>query len=380
MKTFKQFISESAIYKQLEDARDIDDPVDRAIAMYTIDSMYKYEINDVIEDAIEKYPNSKPVTLYRGMNFAKKEEYDLFMNDMNDGKVKFNDCSSWTPRKATAEQFARTRPTYMEFMSRNMWDEISAQNSKNEKIRGYRGIILSTNVEAGRALDISLSSYARESEMILPSGEYKVEAIDEIKTFKDDLANSDVNAEIAKMKLGKSSDRNKDQDKFLEYLIQHHKDDFSDASKSKIFKLMSFDKFRYEIEIVQQDRWNFTKHPTIGVASNARHLDSILNMESFLLPEDLEKVKNTSRPEVLKLFKDIRKNYKEGYVIDWRNEYITDIVKKLDLQSEYISLMRDTVGETYRNTTSREHNRKIVTQDDVRKEADRILSLLKSIG
>lgn len=370
---FKTFINESAIHDRMNDAERIHDPVDKAIAKYVLDPMYSYEVDSVINQAIKKYPNPSAVKLYRGINFTSKEEFDKFMNDVEDGKVKFKSATSWSPNRKTAEQFAKSRPSYMEFMSRDSWDEISKQRKAKERITGYRGIIISTDAGKHTALDLSQTKYQAESEMILPPGSYSVD-IEQVKSFKDILSDSDVNAEIAKMTKEKKTDR--DQEKFLEFIWTHHKEQFNDESKAKVFQLMAFRPFAYEIKFHEADKL-FYKHDTLDVDTNARQITILAGMSKFLLDKDVEKIKSASRSSFKKMLADVKKLYKEGAVISW--EDVGEISEFLGLKAEYVNLLKSTIGKTYNNTTTREHNRKINTHDAIRKETDRIVALLKSI-
>jgi hypothetical protein len=370
---FKTFITESSIHDQMNDAERINDPVDKAIAKYVLDPMYSYEVDLIIEKGIKKYPNTDAVKLYRGINFRTKEEFEKFMSDLDDGKVKFKSSTSWSPKKQVAEQFAKSRPSYMEFMSRDSWDEISKQSKAKERITGYRGIIISTEIGKDEALDLSRTKYQAEPEMILPPGTYKLD-IEQVKSFKDILSDSDVNTEIAKMTKEKKTDR--DQEKFLEFIWAHHKEQFNDESKAKVFQLMAFRPFYYEIEFRKADKL-FYKHDTIKVDTNARHVTILDSMSNFLLDKDVEKIKSASRSSFKKMLVDVKKLYKEGAVISW--EDIGDVADFLGLKTEYINLLKSTIGKTYNDTTTREHNRKINTHDAIKKETERLVALLNSI-
>jgi hypothetical protein len=376
MGRFVQFLAESAIYDKMDDARRVNDPVDRAIAMYTLDPTYKFEIDDVIEDAIERYGNDSAMTVYRGLNFSSKEDFDKFMGDANDGNVNFDSISSWAPTRGIAHQFAVTKPSYMEFMSPEAWGEIAKQSKTRERIAGYRGVILSTEIKPNTAVDVYQSEYGKEREFILPAGSYSVE-VEQILTYKDTMATSSVDAEIEK--LVKSGASKGDATKFLEYLFAHHPNEFSDKSKAHVGKIIDIEPFRYHINVERQDDrgvFNERDHLSIGTVA----LERITPLLPFLLPKDVERIKRQSRPIFLKMLKEIEELYEPGMTINWRHGQPGDAAEMLGVRQEFINTIRRTVGKTYGDTTGTEHNRSIQTTADVRKEADRIVALLKSFG
>ena len=86
-----------------------------------------------------------------------------------------------------------TRPSYMEFMDSENMKLISAARKNHERVVGYRGVILETSIKAGVGIDVNRSKFAKESEVILPSGSYKI-SVTEI------LKNSDRFSEFSSLK------------------------------------------------------------------------------------------------------------------------------------------------------------------------------------
>lgn len=376
MGRFVKFVAESAIYDKMNRARDIDDPVDRAIAQYVLDPMYSYEIAEVIEQAVKRYGNESPGVVYRGLNFSDKEDFDKFVADVRDGVVEFDSISSWAPDRRTAEQFARTKPSHMEFMSPEAWGEISKQSKAKERITGYRGVILSTTIKAGVGLDMQRTEYGAEREIILPGGKYRVE-IEEIKTFNDILGDSSVDAEVAKLVAGGSLDK-KETHAFLEYMFAHRPTEFSDKAKAGVFKLLSPKPFRYVIDVEPANETWGIKDTSLNIS--ILRLDMLESLKPFILQRDYDKLIAASRPVFKKMLAEIKSLYEPGMIIDWRNENPAKIADMLDLRSEYIKTMRETIGKTYQDTSTPERNRTINTHDAIRDEAARVMRLLKSIG
>jgi hypothetical protein len=371
MGRFIDFLKESAIKDRMNDANKIRDPIERAIAKYVLDPFHAHEVAEVIHDAIERYGNDEPMTIYRGLNFSSKEEYDSFMRQVDSGKIKFESISSWSPSRKQALVFAKTKPSYMEFMSASMWSNISNQSKAKERITGYRGVVLKTEIPAGKGLDIRKTGFGVESEVILPAGAYNVE-IEELKTFKDTIADDDVNSIVSRMQK-KDYDSDTDMQKMLEYIMHHHPEEFNDESKGKIFKLLAIGTFKYEVRSYGQDDW-FRKFPTIDIYMSK--FDALQNLSKFFLKTDYETVLRKSKPVFLQMLKDIEAAWKPGTVFEWNHGEPGTIAEMLGCRPQYISMLQRTVGADYKNTTTREHNRKVT---DLDAEAKRVVALLKSM-
>lgn len=372
MGRFIDFLKESAINDQMNNANKIRDSVDRAIAKYVLDPFHSYAVADVIHKAIERYGNDEPITIYRGLNFSNKEDYDSFMKSVTDNTIEPESITSWSPSRKQAAVFAKTKPSYMEFMSASSWADISAQSKAKERITGYRGIVLKTEIDAGKGLDIRKTKYGAESEIILPAGTYRVE-IEEIKTFKDSVADSDVNTIVAGMEK-EDYDNDSDKQKMLEYIMHHHPEEFNDKSKSKIFKLLAIGAFKYKVKPLEKDNIGFVKFPTIQIYMT--NFQTLGNLSKFFLQSDYDSLLRKSRPIFLQMLKDIESAWETGTVFDWNHGEPGVIAEMLGCRKEYISMLQRTVGADYRNTTTREHNRKVT---DLNAEAKRVVAMLNSM-
>jgi hypothetical protein len=372
MGRFIDFLKESAINDQMRDTNKIRDPIKRAIAKYVLDPYHSFAVAAVIHDAIKEYGNDEPITIYRGLNFSSREDYDSFMKSIKNGSIAPESITSWSPSKKQALIFAKTKPSYMEFMSASSWAEISAQSKAKERITGYRGILLKTEIAAGAGLDVQKTGYGAESEIILPAGTYQVE-IEEIKTFKDTIADSDVNAVVASMEK-EDYDNDSDKQKMLEYIMHHHPEEFNDKSKSKIFKLLAIGTFKYDVKFFEKDPWGIVKFPTVDI--NMTDLSQVQQLSKFFLEDDYDSVLQKSKPAFLQMLKDIEAAWSPGTVFK-TNGKVGVIADMLGCRSQYISMLQRTVGADYKNTTTREHNRKVT---DYRAEAERIVALLNSMN
>lgn len=220
---------ESAVGDQWENAYNDYDEVDGTLVRYTLNPTTP--IIGIFEDALYRYSNDKPITIYRGLNFSSKEGYEEFMQSITNGRLKIERCSSWSPSKSTAEIFAMTRPCYMEFMGFGSMTLVSQQEKESERIAGYRGVILKTRISAHKGIDLRKTSFAKEDEILLGPGTYRVEVSD-VLSYKDTLENTNIDDMIYSL-------RNKEEElqKFLSYVKKHYTpNDISEESKELIFK------------------------------------------------------------------------------------------------------------------------------------------------
>ncbi len=368
MGKFLTHMHESAINARMAAARKISNPIDKAIAMYTIDPVYKYMVDDVITSAIKRYPNKQSVTIYRGLNFSTKQQYTDFIGSITDGKLTTTVSTSWSPSQSQAKVFAKTKPSFMEFMSANNWADISAQSKSKERIVGYRGVVLSTTIPANSALDMTTTEYAVENEIIVPPGEYSV-SISELKTFKDTVADdSDINTTI------KNLAQQEDATEFLQYILHHHGSELNDASKRIVFKLLGIQPFDYTIELTPG--YEILKRPP-SLAVHMVRIDTLDTMKPYILKTDYDRIITQSRGKFKQLLKDIQTMYKPGLTIDWGYAPAGKIAELLGLRLEYTTTMQKTVGAEYARLNSREHTRQVT---DIDQEAERIVNLLRSMG
>lgn len=136
--------------------------------------------NSDFDSLLSRYPNKEPLTIYRGLNFRTKEDYDSFLVDLKDGKLKANSMTSWSPDPKEAESFAKSKMVN-DFSQFALSDMESIRNLRKEGIMGYRGVILQTNIDAGMGIDVDTTGVGQESEILLPRGEYDVSIFKEVK-------------------------------------------------------------------------------------------------------------------------------------------------------------------------------------------------------
>lgn len=175
LKAFQFFDEDDEDFRYLSD-------VDKAIKKYVASEIYAVELESILPEAIQYYPNKKPVTLYRGLNFLDKKSYNKFIKSISNGRLTTHSLSSWTTSKSVAEGFAKTRKFNLEFMIFDKNDPYFKAKNKadkyGERVVGYKGVVLITKIPSNVGLDMSEAGYSAEAEIILPAGTYPIKYYD----------------------------------------------------------------------------------------------------------------------------------------------------------------------------------------------------------
>lgn len=369
-------IYESAVDDQLRNSYDLDD-VDGALTRYTLNPMYS--VSSVFDDAVERYGNEEPITVYRGLNFATKEEYTSFMNSIKDGKIKNDDCSSWSPNKNEAETFAITRPSYMEFMDADNMKLISKQHKEAERITGYRGVLLQTRIKPHTGIDLRRTDFAKETEIILGAGTYKVKVVD-VLSYKDMIDESSIDDIIYSL-------RNKREEckSFINYVMKNFDpDDVSDETKDVIFKVLNpnvSDVGKYRAEYVDNGpRWGTDSEYIDAYFHTISPSDWFNSNKNNLI---INKSKKTFKKFLDEVF-DLYEKYKYEVRIKWEFD-VNKVADRLGL-GDYLTKKMKVIGKRYNdyNDTAVRDINKIKDPEEkdkaIRDYTDNILKMLKSMG
>ena len=306
---FKDFLRESLYNDDDHDNNDDYDhnrlsDADKALYNYTLNPMHIYEVYEEFDELLSLYANKKSMTVYRGLNFETKEKYDKFISNIQDGNINIKNISSWTPHKKTAEQFAVTRPSYMEFMDSENMKLISTARKNHERVVGYRGVILETSIKAGVGIDVTRSKFAKESEVILPSGSYKISVTEVLK-------NSDRFSEFSSLKDAIESaikEHNDSNTSLLDHIIKFHHEKFTDEEKSllgKYFLVNAEVSGGIDVEDPNpKSYWRDNKEGTINIYMTDDHIAS--SYKHIFLQDDIEKYYKKYASVLSKLYKDLK--------------------------------------------------------------------------
>lgn len=299
--------NESAVYDRIRGTEDMN-RVDAALTKYVMNPDYSYEVDMAMDDAIKEYGNTSAITLYRGLNFDTKEDYDKFMKSIKGGVLKTKSLSSWSPNKSEAETFAVTKPSYMEFMTKEKMAMISAQRKSGERITGYRGIILKTKISKGKGVDLRRFKNQAESEVLLPNGNYKV-TYEEILSYKDQFSNQDPSDRILSL-----TKQGKETDKILEYIRRNYKPtQLSNEARHKICLLtVTFSKLgKYYVKVQEPNKWDKNRKIDIGMVVPDK------DFMEYYLSSDIDKMASTMKPLFKKMIKEVFSQWTPGTEINW---------------------------------------------------------------
>ena len=361
---------ESAISDRLRNAENMD-RVDKALTKYILNPVYRMDVEMVIADAIDTYGNDKSMTLYRGLNFDTKEQYDAFIKSIRSGTLKTKGISSWSPDKSEAEAFAITKPSYMEFMSRSNMAQIDAQHKSGEKITGYRGVILTTKIGKKRGVDLKKFENRAESEVLLPLGSYKV-------TYKDILTYKDSMSDGPETTLMKLTTKSKDKDGILNYILKNYKpDQLSDEARHKIYLLTKPTEIKYFIDRVETSR--FQQYPEIRAYFSVPPKACV----PYYLEADKKRLISASTPQFKKMIKDVFDKFTSDTVIKWNFDH-TYYARLYGMDTELAAAEKRTLGKEYHKQDQivRDINKikdPKAKQDAINDEMERIKRIVGSI-
>lgn len=328
------------------------DSSDRWLKNYTTENLDKWPSKDIINELLSKYPLDKKTKVYRGMNFYTKEKYDEFMNKLKENNyiLTTNRISSWAPNEQTAEQFAYVQPTY--FPTPELMQYYSKAQQEGEKVVGYRGIIMSTELDIGQGIDVRKSKYGKEPEIISIPGKYKV-TVKEIKTFKDRIQDNDTNYSQIILDMTKEEiNTDSDISKFFDYVLKHAEpDEISDEAKHHLFLLFNY-----------AQKYNSEHRPAsngfIGIEEEIQfyYRSSVYKLynKGFILERDALTLKKEGI-EILKSFMEVAIKHPEAKL---RTNDLRMLVNFCDFEDEWKKFIK-MYGKQYdkRNDTIRDINK-----------------------
>lgn len=315
---FTKFLEE--IYSDNSDLEDYD----KALSAYTLNPMELYKIHKYFDELMYHYANEKQITIYRGLNFETKEQYDEFVSSIKNGKVHFKRISSWSPDKSEATSFAITRPSYMEFMDSDNMKAISLARKNHEHVVGYRGIILKTKIEPNTGIDVRRSKFSKESEIILPAGTYKV-------SFENKLKNSDRMGEYKNLLdavMDAIKENSDNSTSFLEHIIMHHHEKFTDVEKTILgnhflkIKVDHMVEYSKPLSFINKDGTIEYYLTSDNIAKKYAHV---------FLEKDIDAFYKKYKPVLRKLYNDLEKmtaEYPDANIKNMSTADITTIFKK----------------------------------------------------
>ena len=328
------------------------------LGQYTEHGYNRYPSQNVLNYLLNNYPNEEQVTLYRGLHFDTKEDYDDFMSKFNN-KYDDDKISSWSPSYTTAEEFAMTKKTYHPTMI-IMSQETEREKSK-EYMTGYRGIVLKTVIPPNTGINVNRTNYSKEDEVILPPGSYDIEIQTVKKKFKHTIEDGDetITSIIDKMIDPKYKD---DQyyRKFFEFIKHNYPEEIrqSDELKNKIVKIINSRHKKVNPVSHEIHKWEFVhKYTDVRIYFNY----SIFELfDKGFLPDGYEKYLENYANRIIQEYYNLLKKYSgKDYVYELGSLRFIEPYASSKYKSMISKILAIQVGNVYNMMNDREEIDKI---------------------
>lgn len=173
------------------DQEEVDDILDKYVINYNTSYLYDDEF---LEDAKYYYSNKKPLRLFRGLLFYSESAYKNFVDSIKSGYITTDRATSWTKSKTIAEEFATHEKNLDNSVAMGLYISMKRDRKKYDKIDGYKGVVLITNIEPRQGIELKIGG---EAEVLLPPGRYKVSRY-EIQSY-DEIVGDKTAEEVLKL-------------------------------------------------------------------------------------------------------------------------------------------------------------------------------------
>lgn len=313
------------------------DSLDKELYNYVRNELKIYS-KESISHLLTRYPNNEKVTIYRGLNFLKKDDYDNFIKKIliNNSHYDYHEISSFSKDFKTAEDFAYFQKTY--FPTEETFLLESYKNLFHENMYGYRGVVVEIEIEKGQGIDLDHFEHGLESEVIIPPDLKLPCKIHTIKPLKEQVKEIDINDYISN-----TSDL---KDPMFLYLINNHSTDLNSVSRNNILNMITFKKEGKLIEgdvfatdnliIFEQKQFDYSKNEFDNVLSfvvpSFKDFAELGVMDDSMLKE-IQDISNHIMIEAMTYYlenKDKKycfKNLKN--ITPFCNDHINDCYKKM---------------------------------------------------
>lgn len=365
--------------KQINES--VSDSADTWLSKYTLENLDKYPSESVLNELLEEYPFDGG-TLYRGLNFANKEQWEEFKQQTDNlTKLETGSISSWATDKRETFAFAVTRPTY--FLDRELMQAESTKNKNIDYMIGHVGVILKTNVGAGVGIDVRKSPHSKESEVILKPGTYKIDVATKHIPFMRSITKENVKEQFMKITDIKNDTFNS---KKFSHIMFHYKD-FDNEMRKHLYELIadSIDNVKYYVNISDEnDDYNFgTRIPNISIGWNIPI--TFFTYYAMLLPADQTKADKI----IMKTLKEIDNAFKtelEESGIESSKKFMSKIdpsivlalkVEAYEKSATFMKTLRRLIGDRYNQLNSYETVRAINNIEDPKERQKAIAQMTK---
>jgi hypothetical protein len=169
----------------------------------------------------------KDTTVYRGLSFRTKKEYNKFKKILDSGEYTPKLPESFSTIKNTAIEFARNKKTLFCYEDNNILLENSYKNITNENISVYAGIVIKLVVPKGKGVDVNKSKECLEDEIIYYTHDKLDYTYEVIESFENKLKNNPID-------INKYIEENGIKDNFSKYIMSNHSKELNKETQSFI--------------------------------------------------------------------------------------------------------------------------------------------------
>ena len=364
------------------DSRDRLDTADAWLSQFTYENFDKHPNDRVVQTLLKRYPLDQEMEVYRGMNFSKKEDYDRFIQGLEQNQGFQTNCmTSWAPSRDVAEHFAIVRPTYNITWDKQGFMDWSEMSRSGEYVAGYRGVILKTLVHVGQGIDARKSKVAHEPEIVLLPGLYQVK-VEEVKKFQhviDDGA--DIERIVLSAKREEILHSKTYAAKFVDFVVKNHKDKLTDRAKEHLFNAYrptTHGSFHMRLDEPAGWRDNDTWTVRIHVINEFFYMAA----NGYFTPGHTRVARKLARMVMQKVIQAYRDHAEFKNMEVPEMEYILKLAP--ELEGEFRDAQRQTIGKRYNrlNSDDVKHINSLngrERENAMRKHIDQLVSTLKGI-
>lgn len=310
-----------------EDAKISDEYLDA----YVKDPMYGILSEQEFNLAKIDYPLDKPTKVYRGLNFATREDYEEFMEKTSNGKhYNSNAISSWSPDKATAKNFAVTRPSYLEFASKETLDLLAKK--KLEKITGFRGVILETTAKPEFSVDLRKFASKAESEILINADKsLPIKIIADFTRFEDEFDNTRISDFLARYKTSEFKE------KAVIWLLSTQYDHMNDESFEMLYKMFRSTDLKQQLFDSGVDEQQHLIIPEFKYRSFIMRF--IEKLSNTVFGDRLRKLWSKPCKDLIKDIQSLRKQHPDYMIWLGNSSEISKVMEVVGLKQEWDSVI-----------------------------------------
>lgn len=345
----------------------------------------------LLADLAEAYPFSG--TIYDGINFTTKADYDEFLDQTKNGsELTTTEVTKWRIERQHAMRYANGENSYygQYYGTKPGPDQIKHDN--HDFMTGAAGVVVKLIATNGEVIDVTAEKeYESKGVVALLPGTYKIQIIEENLPFVDT-----VNAKNFRDKfLAIVSLKHDESDKKTRQLFDHimfNYDQF-DTEMSEHLAYLLFDSMNVKWDVSVRDHGHSyssyfkDKKNALRIELNWNIPEAFFYYHTLLLSKDSEKMEAQMKKILSAIDRDFREKTQE---IDWaHDDWEISIGKSLlaatkltqyEEHVNFISFLKSKVKLVYNYLNSYEETKRINSIEDHQEKQNAIRALGKHIA